>query len=268
MKTKKILSFVLVAVIMLSMATTSFAVEVTSNGGSGETVVTYGMDEGFTVTIPANFTIDSTKKATADVSASNVMIAHGKVLEVAVSGDDYDVTGSWELIDEVEASNKLTYTIGTTEDGTDIVNNSVVLSVGAGEAYGSTVTETMHFTVIDELSKSGTYKDTLTFTVGVNGLELISFTILGFDEETWSNVENDTVSIFIPTTTYQAEKGMTWAEWINSPYNTDGYYVSNWGSVMESTHKTLSVASDGVWIWDANTEIILSESTYTLGTMA
>lgn len=266
MKTKKILSFVLAAVMMLSMATTSFAVEVTSNGGSGETVVTYGMDEGFTVTIPANFTIDSTKKATADVSASNVMIAHGKVLEVTVSGDDYDVTGSWELIDEAEASNKLTYTIGTTEGGTDIVNNSVVLSVGAGEAYSSTVTETMHFTVIDELSKAGTYKDTLTFTVGVNGLELISFTILGYDES----------SMFIPTTTYQAEKGMTWAEWINSPYNTDGYYVSDWNSVMEGTYRKLSVGSvenvnvpgSGVWVWNANTEIILSELTYMLGTMA
>lgn len=28
------------------------------------------------------------------------------------------------------------------------------------------------------------------------------------------------------TTTYQAEDGMTWAEWCDSAYNTDVYYVS------------------------------------------
>lgn len=198
MKTKKILSLVLAAIMMLSMTTTSFAADISTDGGSQEVKVTYGMNEGFTVTIPTNFTIDESKKATANVSASNVMIAHGKVLEVSVSGDDYDTTGSWELIDEAEAANKLTYTIGTTEGGADIVNNSVVLSVGAGEAYGSTVTEIMHFTVIDELSKAGTYKDTLTFTVSVEdaGVEMISFTVAG-----------------VPL---QAEKGMTWREWITA----------------------------------------------------
>ena len=200
MKTKKILSLALVAIMMFSLATTSFAANISTDGGSQQTVVTYGMDEGFTVTIPANFTIDSTKKATADVSASNVMIAHGKVLEVTVSGDDYDVTGSWELIDEAEASNKLTYTIGTTEGGSDIVNNSVVLSVGAGEAYGSTVTETMHFTVIDELSKAGAYTDTLTFTVSIDRDDMITFNVGG--------------------RTFYANEGDTWLDFITSDANT------------------------------------------------
>ena len=29
------------------------------------------------------------------------------------------------------------------------------------------------------------------------------------------------------TTEYQADPGMTWAQWIASAYNTDDYYVSN-----------------------------------------
>ena len=163
---KKILSGVLCLAMMLSMGATAFAAEISTDGGTQNTVVSYGMSEGFTVTIPTNFNIDDSRKATANVSASNVMIAHGAILEVTIRGNDWD--GSWELIDAAEASNQLTYTIGTTEGGDDIVNNSVVLDVASGEAYGSEVAETLYFTVVDTLTKAGTYTDTLTFTVSVD----------------------------------------------------------------------------------------------------
>lgn len=29
--------------------------------------------------------------------------------------------------------------------------------------------------------------------------------------------------------TYQAEEGMTWGEWVNSPYNTEGFYLGGNG---------------------------------------
>lgn len=48
------------------------------------------------------------------------------------------------------------------------------------------------------------YDGSVTITGGV---ELISFTIAG--------------------TTYQAESGMTWAEWVDSEYNTSGYGIDN-----------------------------------------
>lgn len=166
---KKSLSMVLALALSLSMALPAFAVtEITSanvGANTGETVVTYGTSEGFTVTIPADFNIDTaTNKATADVKADDVMIAYGKTLNVKISGDDY--VDSWELIDTNAADNTLTYEIGTTEGGNDIVNNSVVLSVAAGNTSGAT--ETLYFEVIDNLTKAGTYKDTLTFTVSVD----------------------------------------------------------------------------------------------------
>ena len=165
---KKFLSSVLCLVMLLSTTIPAFAADVTTDGGAQETLVTYGMSEFFTVVIPADFDIDgATKKATADVSATNVMISHDAVLEVTISGNDY--VDGWELIDTAEATNKLTYTIGSTAGGADIVNGSVVLAVAAGEAWDTTTTETMHFTVVDELTKSGAYTDTLTFTVGVSG---------------------------------------------------------------------------------------------------
>lgn len=174
---KKILSCVLCLTMMLSMGTTAFASNISTDGGSQDVTVTYGMTEGFTVTIPTDFTINDTAKATAKVSASNVVIAHGSTLKVAVSGDDY--VDSWELVDEAEADNTLTYTIGTTEGGNEITNGSIVLDVESGEAYGSTVTETMYFTVVDELAKAGTYTDTLTFTVSVEdaGVEMAILTL-------------------------------------------------------------------------------------------
>ena len=173
---KKFLSSVLCLAMLLSMGTTVFADwdeweeldnNITTDGGHQNVTVTYGVSESFIVTIPSNFTIGQSGTATADVSASNVMISAGNVLDVYISGHDY--SGSWELIDSNNNNNRLTYTIGTGAGLSNIVNNSVVLSVEAGEAYNSTVYETMHFTIVDELTSAGIYTDTLTFTVNVAG---------------------------------------------------------------------------------------------------
>ena len=232
---KKILSCVLCLAMIASMGVTSFAAEIDTDGGSQETVVTYGMAEGFTVTIPTNFTIDDSKKATANVSASDVMIAHGATLEVTISGNDY--VDSWELIDTAEVTNQLTYTIGSTDGGSDIVNGSVVLSVASGEAYNSTVTETMYFTVVDELSKAGEYTDTLTFTVSV-GAEKIAFTIDGV--------------------AYTAEAGWTWGDWVNSEYNTLGLVLRG-DNVMDSKKEQYYEIED-VTIYA--THLIVSDGEY------
>ena len=38
------------------------------------------------------------------------------------------------------------------------------------------------------------------------------------------------ITFTIDGTTYQAEPGMTWGDWVDSSYNTDGYYTSGLGS--------------------------------------
>ena len=35
------------------------------------------------------------------------------------------------------------------------------------------------------------------------------------------------ITFYIDNTQYQAEEGMTWEEWVNSEYNTDGFYISD-----------------------------------------
>ena len=164
---KKYVSMVLSIAMMLTLVLPVNA-ETINTTDSQDVLVTYGVSQGFLVTIPTDFDISTqSKSAIAEVSATNVMIGANSILEVSVSGHDY--TTKWELIDETESSNKLTYTIGSTAGGTDIVNNSVVLSVNPGEAYNSTKTEIIHFTVVDDLTKSGTYKDVLTFNVEISG---------------------------------------------------------------------------------------------------
>lgn len=167
---KKTISLLLVLVLMLAVAMPVFATEITTDAtgsNAGETVVTYGFSQSFLVVIPADFEISSsTKMATADIKASDVVLAYGKTLNVKISGHDYD--DAWELIDVASADNKLEYTIGTSEGANDIVNNSVVLSVAAGDNWDSEVVETMYFKVIDNNTTAGQYSDTLTFTVSVD----------------------------------------------------------------------------------------------------
>ena len=194
---KKFLSSVLCLAMLLSMGTTAFATNISTDGGSQNVVVSYGMSQSFVVTIPGEVNFGMSDYTKVQLSAENIIIPHGTTLEVKVSGDDY--VDKWELIDTVEASNKLTYTIGSDNfDTDDIVNNSVVLSVASGEAADSMVRKTIYFYLVDEVTKAGSYTDTLTFTVSVEDAvaEMISFTVAG--------------------SPYQAEKGMTWREWITA----------------------------------------------------
>lgn len=55
---------------------------------------------------------------------------------------------------------------------------------------------------------------------------IISFTII------------DCSSATTTTTEYQAEKGMTWGEWVESDYNTDGFYVNDSSSMKPIRNAT------------------------------
>lgn len=43
------------------------------------------------------------------------------------------------------------------------------------------------------------------------------------------------ISFTIESTSYQAEEGMTWGEWCNSEYNTDGYYIDDDDSISNQS---------------------------------
>lgn len=53
------------------------------------------------------------------------------------------------------------------------------------------------------------------------------------------------LSFSIYSDVYQFEDNMTWEEWVNSPYNTDGYYIE-YGRVLTSDGMC-SVYDDEIW---------------------
>lgn len=55
-----------------------------------------------------------------------------------------------------------------TLDADDVKSGDVVLSVASGAAYNTEITQNLYFKIADTVTKSGTYKDTLTFTVSVD----------------------------------------------------------------------------------------------------
>ena len=67
----------------------------------------------------------------------------------------------------------------------------------------------------------------MIYNLAHNGNKLITFTIDG--------------------TTYQAMNGMTWREWVDSEYNTDGFvYVADLGNIMLADEVSQNSNMDGI----------------------
>lgn len=198
---KKIFSIFLVVTMLFSMSITSFAGEITTDNTSQNVTVTYGASQSFTVTIPSAINIDDSGAYETIVTAEDVLIPYGSVLNVTV--DSLNADGEdWYLTDVSNDENFLTYSILSGNPDGDInmvANGGNVLSCPAG--FDDIMEYMIRFELIDIPTRAGTYKDTLTFTVSVDYVDLINFTVDG--------------------TSYQAEEGMTWAQFINSKYNPD-----------------------------------------------
>lgn len=202
---RKIISSVLCLAMLLSMGTTAFASNISTDGGSHEVTVTYGVSQSFNVTIPSEITFrESTETVT--ISANDVIIPVNKSLIVSVDSETYD--GRWRLTDTTSTDNFVLYDIYTPDNEYRVGGIVPALTVNAGQSQGSVDLE---FVLRASATKAGTYTDTLTFTVDV--VEFINFSIVRDDYD--YNV------------TYQAEKGMTWGEWVESEYNYVGWGVTN-----------------------------------------
>lgn len=147
---KKILSFALVLAMVLTMSVAAFAAEITD--GSGSVDITYEVPDSYIVTIPDSMTVG----ADANVSVSDVIIASGNLLTVSVSSEQYN--DGWKLIN---GDDTVGYTLKM--DGADIANNATVLTVKNGGTASQTLTTALSGTPI----YSGSYTDTLTFSVSV-----------------------------------------------------------------------------------------------------
>lgn len=68
--------------------------------------------------------------------------------------------------------------------------------------------------------------------------------------------DNIIIDFYVGTTRYEAQYGMTWAEWCASEYNTNNYYILN-GLVYQNSFTTI----DGV----TSDDLIEANKTYSIG---
>ncbi len=157
---KKLLTLVLAVMMLCSVSVTAFAATDLDKGNNvGSMTVSYGVDEGYVVTIPADVTVSTTGVETT-LSASKVLLSDGKTLTVSVAsanGFKLECAGS-----------KIPYTVSVGD--TEQTNATfTALSIKSGTTSGS-VNLTFKTTQADinNATKAGTHTDTLTFTCGVN----------------------------------------------------------------------------------------------------
>ena len=116
-----------------------------------------------------------------------------------------------------------TGSLSVTQDGTyDVTNYATVDVTVPNPLLAATDAEMTALTTEANIGKvvkftgtTGTYQQQRLYLIKSNAT-LISFTIEG--------------------TSYQAEEGMTWAEWVESDYNTAGFYVNQDGTAFVRTN--------------------------------
>lgn len=220
---KKLLALILAIALMASLPLTAFA----TNTEGGQLEVSFEVNPSYIVTIPS--TVELAKKTTDGVTTYEndytITTEPGVRLH---KGDTIVVTVSSDYVMDAQQGATLPYTI--TKGGAALENN-VVATFSTNTAAQSSM---IHITATDP-TYAGNYSDTVTFTISVKK----------------PTATPTTISFTIDGVTYQAEEGMTWAQWAVSSYNNDGeHFLSEYGwighvggcSLLEDAN---SVITDG-----------------------
>ena len=199
---KKLFALILAIALMATLSVTAFAADYDTAGDKGMDV-TYSVNPGYTVTIPETVTIGA-NGTSATVSAEDVVVNKGQYVSVTLAADNNFTVKTAE-------GAELTYTV--TANGEAVAPGGEILTVNPTDSAAGTATITFD---IDEsaIKYAGTYTGSATFTIAVKDVPktIINFTIDG--------------------TSYQAEEGMTWAQWVLSDYNNGGFALDSYGGPM------------------------------------
>ena len=190
---KKLFALILAIAMMATLSVTAFAADYDTAGDKGMDV-TYSVEPGYTVTIPPTVTI-GTSGTSAEISAADVVVEKGQYVSVTLAAENNFTVTTAE-------GATLDYTI--TANGANIAAGDEILAVNPAD--GKTGTATITFDIDESaIQYAGTYTGSATFTIAVK------------------DVPKTIINFTIREDTYQAEEGMTWAEWVMSPYNPVDY---------------------------------------------
>ena len=238
---KKLFALLLAVALMATLSVTAFAADYDTTGDKGMDV-TYSVEPGYTVTIPETVTIgaEGTEKT---VSAEDVVVNKGQYVSVSLAADNNFTVKTAE-------GATLTYTV--TKGGQPVAAGGEILAINPTD--GKTGTATVTFD-IDEaaIQYAGTYTGSATFTIAVKDVPMISFTIHDNYDQT--------------TTTYQAEEGMTWGEWVASSYNTDGYTVQHYddlGDIVVCDFAIITIQGANGYVYPSPEDMVLADQEYIL----
>ena len=216
---KKLFALILTVAMLATMSVTAFA----ANTTGGSTEVSFNVDPTYIVTIPAtvelerqedNGTVTYENDYTLTAQAG-LRLKKGEYIEVTVASD-FEMTTTEGAI--------LAYSI--TAGGNTVATGGVVAEFETNKSAQST---TIHIAANDP-DYAGEYKDTVTFTITVKDA-FITF-------KCWGEP-------------FTAEAGMTWGEWVNSPYN-DGNNAHDW--VFDTDGEYIS-AVPTYYVLDENGEV-------------
>lgn len=147
-------------------------------------------------------------KISATFSASNMSLNETNTFAYEIKNSEVDVDANVQM--STTNSNSEYYSVEIKE----VVSNSSSFRINAGDTVLINIIVKMIKTPITSSDS------TANFTISINATpttepELITFSIAGI--------------------TYQAEKGMTWGEWIDSEYNTGGFIIGNYNYVQRGS---------------------------------
>lgn len=138
---------------------------------TGTTLVKYGVDEGYTLTIPPELSLSTTAEE-KELSVTNVRLAAGERLTVSMESKNYTADASNKYHVVYDSDSIIPYTVKKGAKGavnTEVTeNNHTLIDINAGDTAEEIY---LTFTTTDEniagATKGGLHTDTLTFTASV-----------------------------------------------------------------------------------------------------
>lgn len=222
---KKLFALILTVCLLATMSVTAFAAEIGpgANASQESTEVSFNVDPTYTVTIPATVALNKTEDNGTVTYENDYTIE--AVAGVRLKKNEYiEVTVASDF--EMTTTEGATLAYSITAGGNAVGTGGVVAEFETNKSAQST---TIHIAANDP-DYAGEYKDTVTFTIAVKDA-LITF-------KCWGEP-------------FTAEAGMTWGEWVNSPYN-DGNNAYDWVFDTDGEH---IYASPTYYVLDDNGEV-------------
>ena len=221
---KKKASIVLAGIMLMSLAVPTFAAETNTHE------LIYQNDASYEISIPASSNIDIvTGKGTIDIGVLDTNLEKDTLVSVIISSDNYS-DGNWNLVNTKDSSDKIVYTIGTSDGLSDVSNGDEVVATAA------TGNNTLYVNVSDT-SKVGTFTDVITFTSEIR-IDWLTFTIDG--------------------EVYHSEKNMTWGEWVDSEWNVDSKFAYP-DFAYHNTLYRLKTSDSGYAVYDYTAGMLLED---------